>query len=73
MGLVECSARVMTRKETTMTEKTVTVHTTCGGEFEIAISELSDRQLKGLLAQNPDADPDLIADMRAELKRRDEQ
>jgi hypothetical protein len=48
----------------------IKVHTSCGEHFEMLPSEMTDRQLRGLLRQNPDGDPKGLAAMRAELERR---
>jgi hypothetical protein len=35
---------------------TITIKTSCGQLFEMSPSEMTDRQLRGLLEQNPDAE-----------------
>jgi hypothetical protein len=53
----------------TMTSK-IEIETSCGEQFEMLPSEMTDRQLRGLLKQNPDGDPEGLAAMRAELDAR---
>jgi hypothetical protein len=49
------------------------IQTSCGKTFEMSASEMSDRQLQGLVEQKAnrtDLDPADIAELRAELARR---
>jgi hypothetical protein len=51
----------------------INVETSCGEKFETPVSELTDRQLRGLLAENgdrTDVDPNQIAALRSEFTRR---
>ena len=55
-----------------MTKTLIEIKTSCGETFALAVSDMTDRQLRGLLEQNQDrdVDPTAIAAMRAELDRR---
>lgn len=50
--------------------KIIEIHTSCGRVFNLAVDEMSDRRLSGLIDQNPDH-PDTEL-MRSELTRRQE-
>jgi hypothetical protein len=56
-----------------MSERTITIETSCGGVFKMRPSEMTDRQLRGLLEQNADntCDPLDMAALRDELQRRE--
>jgi hypothetical protein len=66
----------MTNHQQQDREMIITVETSCGETFHEKVTDMTNRQLKGLLEQNADRD-DLddddkaaIAAMRAELERR---
>jgi hypothetical protein len=66
----------ITTKGTTTMTTIIEIETTCGRRFNVPVSEMSDRQLKGLLRENedrPDVDPSGIAAMREELSKRTKQ
>jgi hypothetical protein len=44
------------------------IHTSCGHVFRVTVEEMSDRQLTGMIAQNPDSEA--LPQMQAELLRR---
>jgi hypothetical protein len=50
--------------------KVFEIHTSCGNVFRQTLNEMSDRQLSGLIDQNPDS-PDINL-LRAELISRQE-
>jgi hypothetical protein len=54
---------------------TITIETSCGKQITQAVSDLSDRQLRGLLEHNSEetgATPEELAALRGELERRDQ-
>lgn len=53
-----------------MAHETVTIRTSCGSAFQERIDELSNRQISGLIEQNPDHPQTPI--LRATLGRRTE-